>query len=297
MPLDAADRVECIHVRADPIRQRLGPTRLGVSEVRRAECGDENARLMDLAGRRIDDPDRVARPVDEQLLAGEMRLPHRRRDRSPPRVVQLAEARVAVAVRLLGQILLPQQRERHAATRQLALHLRPVDRRTGAFVADDRKQAPVELDVVEPVRQRPSEARDRGPAHVLRRLRLADAGRLADLAVAQSKGVLQAKHLAHFAHRQSLRRHRLTPLLRGRDQVIRSSMSGAVSRSSPTVRLHRTAVRLASYSLSALRRIPHTVRCLRPLPVRWIAGEVSRIRFSARTPMISETRARYCRAS
>jgi hypothetical protein len=34
-----------------------------------------------------------------------------------------------------------------------------------------------------------------------------------------------------------------------------------------------------------------TVRCLRPLPVRWIDGEVSRIRFSTRALIISETRA------
>ena len=38
--------------------------------------------------------------------------------------------------------------------------------------------------------------------------------------------------------------------------MIRLSMGGAIWRSSPAVRLHRTAVRLASYSVSALRRIP-----------------------------------------
>ena len=34
-----------------------------------------------------------------------------------------------------------------------------------------------------------------------------------------------------------------------------------------------------------------TVRCLRPLPVRWTAGAVSRIRLLTRRSIISETRA------
>ena len=45
-------------------------------------------------------------------------------------------------------------------------------------------------------------------------------------------------------------------MLRASDQVIRSSMGGAISRRSPAVRHHRITVRLASDSLSALRRIP-----------------------------------------
>ena len=45
----AADRSQCIDVRAYPIRQRLRPTRLGVGVVRGAERRDENAGAVFLA--------------------------------------------------------------------------------------------------------------------------------------------------------------------------------------------------------------------------------------------------------
>jgi hypothetical protein len=60
-----------------------------------------------LADHRINDGCGIARPVDEQFLAGEMRLAHRWRQLLAP--VNLAEPRVAVAVWMLGQIFLPQQ--------------------------------------------------------------------------------------------------------------------------------------------------------------------------------------------
>jgi hypothetical protein len=48
---------------------------LGVGEIRGAEHADENLRLMDFARRRIDDPDPLARVVDERLFPGDMVLP------------------------------------------------------------------------------------------------------------------------------------------------------------------------------------------------------------------------------
>ena len=82
----AAEEAEHPDVRADPVRQRLGPGRLGVGEVRGAEHGDEDLRLADLAGVRIDDGDLLAGVVDEDLVAGDVILPHARRSRrSKPR--------------------------------------------------------------------------------------------------------------------------------------------------------------------------------------------------------------------
>ena len=60
----------------------LRPGRLGIGEVRGAEHGDENLRLADFAGRRIGDPDPLARIVHERLVAGDMVLPHHRRQPS-----------------------------------------------------------------------------------------------------------------------------------------------------------------------------------------------------------------------
>ena len=53
-----------------------------------------------------------------------------------------------------------------------------VDGRTGALaVADGGKQPPIKLGVIEVLRHRPRDAGSPGPAHILGRLRLADAGR------------------------------------------------------------------------------------------------------------------------
>src|SRR6185295_4436900 len=86
----ATDRRQRVDMRADPLGQHLAPARLGVSEVRRTERRDEDVHPMLLAGRWIKDRQGVAGPVDEQLLAGKMRLAHRRRDALPPVAVALA---------------------------------------------------------------------------------------------------------------------------------------------------------------------------------------------------------------
>ena len=74
----AAEEAEHAHMRAGPVRQGLSPGCLGVGEVRGAEHADENLRLADLAGRRVDDCDPLAGIVDERLLAGDVMLAHHR---------------------------------------------------------------------------------------------------------------------------------------------------------------------------------------------------------------------------
>src|SRR5207247_1357244 len=76
---------------------------------------------MLLAGCWIKDRQSVAGPVDEQLLTGKMRLPHRRRDALPPVAVPLAEPAVGEASGVLGPVLLPQQSQRHPAPLQLRM--------------------------------------------------------------------------------------------------------------------------------------------------------------------------------
>ena len=66
-------------VRADPVGQRLREGCLGVRKARCTECGDKQLAGKHLSGRGVHDVDRRAGVIDEQLLAGHMGLPHRRR--------------------------------------------------------------------------------------------------------------------------------------------------------------------------------------------------------------------------
>ena len=79
---NAAYRLERAHVGVDPVRQRLRPARLGEGEARRPQYSDEDLRHADFAGKSIDDDrDAVAGIVNEQPLAGDVRLAHRHRQR------------------------------------------------------------------------------------------------------------------------------------------------------------------------------------------------------------------------
>ena len=105
----AADRLEGAHVGVDPVGQRLRPGRLGEGEARRAQHRDEDLRHADLAGEPVnDDRNAVAGVIDEQPLAGGVRLAHRHRQRLLEGPVQLAEPRVAVAARAGGDVFVPQ---------------------------------------------------------------------------------------------------------------------------------------------------------------------------------------------
>ena len=122
----AAEKAEHAHVRAGPVRQLLRPGRLGIGEVRGAEHGDENLRLADFARRRIDDPDPLARIIDERLFPGDMVLAHHRRQPPFEPAKQIAEAAVAVTLRMALSVFLPEDHHRDAGTLQLARQGRPV---------------------------------------------------------------------------------------------------------------------------------------------------------------------------
>src|SRR6516162_4537106 len=116
---------------------------------------------------------------------------------------------VAVAARMVRAILLPQQHKRHAASLELFVQFGPIGRRALRLdLARGREQPALKLAVIEYFRQRPGQPDHLGAAHNLTSRGLADPKRLADLPVAQSKRVPKTKHLAHLAHRQSLRWHR-----------------------------------------------------------------------------------------
>ena len=116
LPGGAAEIAEGVDMRGDPVRQLLAPDRLGVSQARRAQDGDEDLHRDDLAGAAVDDLTGAAGKVDKQLLAGDMALAHRRLQPACPDPVQIAEPGIAEAVGRAGPVLLPQQRQRHIGT-------------------------------------------------------------------------------------------------------------------------------------------------------------------------------------
>ena len=122
----AAEKAEHAHVGASPVRQCLRPGRLGIGEVRGAEHADEDLRLADFSGRRIGDPDPLARIVDERLLPGDVVLAHHGGQPPFETAKQIAEAAVAVTLRMDLSVFLPEDRHRDARTLELARQGRPV---------------------------------------------------------------------------------------------------------------------------------------------------------------------------
>jgi hypothetical protein len=99
----AAEEGERIDMSADPIGQPLGPARLGKGVVRGPQNRDAHVSCADLPSQPVDHRHRVAGEVDEQLLAGHVGLPHRRRDALAPLAIELAEPAVALAVGMLAR--------------------------------------------------------------------------------------------------------------------------------------------------------------------------------------------------
>jgi predicted secreted protein len=90
---------------ADPVGKPQRPRRLRISEVRGAKHGDEDLCRPPLAGEAVDHHRHaVARVVDEQFVAGRVRLAHRHRQATLPSAVELAEARVPVSAGLGGNV-------------------------------------------------------------------------------------------------------------------------------------------------------------------------------------------------
>ena len=128
----ATEEPEHPDVRADPVRQRLGPGRLGISEVRGTEHGHEDLRLADLARVWIDDGDLLAGIVDKDLVAGDVILPHARLQPALEAAEQVAEATVAVPVGLDRPVFLPEHHHGDAGLLQIDDQLGPVGLRATA---------------------------------------------------------------------------------------------------------------------------------------------------------------------
>ena len=101
-----------------------------------------------------------------------MGLAHRRADASAPLDVRIAKPAVAVAVRMIGAVLLPEEDQGHAAATQLRMHVLPIRRGSGRrFVATGRgEQSRFQFGIVDLGRHRPGDPDHRCPPQILPRL-------------------------------------------------------------------------------------------------------------------------------
>src|SRR5205823_1173915 len=201
---------------SDPIAKRLRPDRFDVGEVGRAHDRDEDLRLVHLTGQPVDDHRHgVAGVIDEQLVATHMDLAHRDRELVFPASEELAEAGVAVALRIARDVLVPEDRQRDVLALQLPMDARPIglDLPTVTLLrAGISEQPGLERRIGHLLGQRPAqaggvEALDRRPHR--RRSHANSTGNLTDR---YATNELQPKNFAHLAHGRSLCWHPLPPL-------------------------------------------------------------------------------------
>ena len=204
-----ADRLEGAHVGVDPVGQRLRPGRFGEGEARGPQHGDEDLRHADFAGEPVDDDwHAVAGVVDEQPLAGGVRLAHPHRQCLLEGSIELAEPGVAAGVG--GDIFVPQDQQGDVLALQLAMHGGPIrlgDPPVAALAASAGVERSLQRLVVHIVRKRPDEARGFSPLQHLSRRRTGHTEPTGDL-VRRQAGKLQPNDLARIAHPNPLRWHR-----------------------------------------------------------------------------------------
>ena len=102
-----------MHVGAQPRFHLLVARRLGPGVAARTQRGDEQRRRPSLAVVPVIDRYRRTGPIDKHLLARLVLLPQHHIEFGAPALVQLAEARVAIAIRGRLPIFLPQQLQGH----------------------------------------------------------------------------------------------------------------------------------------------------------------------------------------
>src|ERR1700693_2903625 len=107
---------EGVNVATQPRFHLLVARRLGPGVATGAQRGYEQGRLPGFARVPVVNRNRRAGPIDKHLLAGLVLLPENHVELRTPPLVQLAESRVAITVRLGLPVFLPQQLQSHVLT-------------------------------------------------------------------------------------------------------------------------------------------------------------------------------------
>src|SRR5450432_195565 len=106
------EELEGAHMAVDPVRQILAKRRSCKGVGAGAEHSDEDRSRSNFAALLVVDPDGVAGPVHEGLLAGVVMVPEHHIAAAVPPLIEFAEAAVAVAVWLSFAVFLPEQLQR-----------------------------------------------------------------------------------------------------------------------------------------------------------------------------------------
>jgi len=154
----AAEELEGVHVGREEALRALVLEDLGVGVVAGSEHGQEEGGLPLLAAACVDVRELVAGPVDEQLLAGLVRLAHDHVDAPLEGAVVLTEPGVAVTIAMTLAVLLPEQRQGDVLAAHLGVHGRPVGLfGVGRGLAACAVETPLKLAVGDLLGQRPAE--------------------------------------------------------------------------------------------------------------------------------------------
>ena len=134
------------HMRANPVRQALGPGRLGVGVVGGPEDSHENRHLVHLPTVAVDHGDTLPSVIHKELLARTVGLPQDEIQLARPGAVALAKPTVLQAIGHGRLIFLPQQKQRVTLAFEFAVDRRPIRHqvRCGGSGRDGRKQQPFE---------------------------------------------------------------------------------------------------------------------------------------------------------
>ena len=157
-----------------------------------------------------------------------MGLPHRDRYAGRPAAVQLAKPRVAIAVGMPLDVLVPQDLQRDVLALQLAMNRRPIGLGEAAvtlLLAGRGKQLPFEYRVGHVGRQWPTEPGGSEPLQRQPNGRRRHADPTRDL-VAGHPGGIQPKHVAHLAHRDPLCWHRPLPWQKPKERTLSGGLTG-----------------------------------------------------------------------
>ena len=208
----AADELQRLHLRADPVGGGLARRGAGERVVRRTQRGHEDLRLGDLTGAGVNDRYGGAGVVDEQLLAGDVDLAHRALLALRELAVLDAEAGVLVGLGVGRGVLLPQQHQSDAGALEFLVHQSEVGRQLVAGSGHRRAvQAGLQVFVAEALGKGPVHAGHPGQQDVLAHHALGGLERAADLVVAQPGLQVQAQCLSDLSHRDSVRWHQVGP--------------------------------------------------------------------------------------